>query len=165
VSGDKKSDFGVSKVNSMTTVALQQALKWHEELMLYFRVHLIKTRGRNPKDSAVRFDLSKNSGVPESYLVRLAHKASEMRSLDAEVYRLLNLAHAKYVCACERIEGSAEAMRQERMNLKAKQENEDAQGHLGMAKSVGEAATAATQLGENVNVTSDGFRGLGADRQ
>jgi hypothetical protein len=152
----------------MTTVALQQALKWHEELMLHFRVRSILTKGRNPKDSAVRFDLSKESGVPTSYLVRLAHKASEMRSLDAEVYRLLHIAHSKYVSACERIEDAADAMRAERLELKAKREDAHHQSHWDMAQRAGAAAdrTVAVQ-GEITQHTigEDASRGQGSVRQ
>lgn len=161
MSGDKKSVFGVTKANRMTTVALQQALKWHDDLMNHFFT------GRKDKDAAVRFRLSKASGVPESYLVRLAHKRRELRSLDAEIYRLLNLAHAKYVCACERIEGSAEAMRQERVRLRADQDNENNPRHRDVVKTTGVAADRSVAIQGEVGTTISGkpSGNLGAGRQ
>lgn len=107
----------------MTTVALQQALKWHDDLMDRF------FRGRRDKESAIRSRLSEASGVPESYLVRLAHKRRELRSLDAEMYRLLDLAHAKYVRACERIEAAADALRDERLKSESKENAADTGDH------------------------------------
>ena len=158
MSGDKKSEFGVSKVNGMTTVALQQALKWHDDLMDHFFT------GRKDKDSAVRFRLSKASGVPISYLVRLAHKRRELRSLDAEIYRLLHLAHSKYVSACERIENAAEAKRQEWLKLEAEQQHENPAGRRDVAQMDVEAL--AETFGEKVGTTIDGkpSGNLGAGR-
>jgi hypothetical protein len=143
----------------MTTVALQQALKWHDDLMNHFFT------GRKDKDSAVRFRLSKASGVPESYLVRLAHKRRELRSLDAEIYRLLNLAHAKYVRACERIEGATEAKRQEWLRSEAEQEHENPAGRRGVAQMDVEALAEAS--GEKVRTAISGkpSGNLGAGRQ
>lgn len=158
---------GISE-GSMTTVALQNAVKWHDELMLRFRLFSLINTGRNPKDSAVRSDLAKDSGVPESYLYRLAHKTSEMRSLDAEVYRLLDLAHAKYVRACERIEGAAEAIRQERLRLEVEQENAHIPSHRDLgAGSV--AVSTATHQGEQTvagnTIGGAAFRGQESGRQ
>lgn len=135
-----------------STVALQEACQWHDALMD------AEFKGRRDKESAIRFRLSKKSGVPISYLFRIAHKRREMRSLDAEVYRLLALAHRKYVLACEQLEEAADEMRVERMRLKEQEKNEDAQGHRDMAQGVVEAAEAATAL------NGERPRGLGANR-
>lgn len=151
----------------MTTIALQEAVKWHDALMLRFRLLALVNKGRNPKDSAVRSDLSEASGVPESYLYRLAHKTREMRTLDAEVYRLLQLAHSKYVSACERIEDAAEAKRQEWMELKAKQEDANATSHRDLAQMGVEAAPGSVAAsGENAKTIGGAGRpGQEAGRQ
>lgn len=101
MSGNKVSECGkrVSEGEMSKTVALERALDWHDQLMD------AEFRGRKDKESAARFRLSKKTGVPESYLFRLAHKRREMRDVAGEVYRLL----------CEAIERKADAMQQRRL--------------------------------------------------
>jgi hypothetical protein len=98
----------------MSTVALQEACQWHDELME------AEFQGRRDKESAIRSRLSEKTGVPESYLYRLAYKRGTMRDIAGEVYRLLNLAHTKYVRVCERIEASSDAMQAKRQQLESK---------------------------------------------
>lgn len=95
--------------DTMSTVALQRACEWHDDLMD------AEFQGRKDKESAARFRLSKKTGVPESYLFRLAHKRKTMRDLSAEVYRLLDAAHAKYIRVCEATEAAADRMEVRRL--------------------------------------------------
>lgn len=81
------------------TIALREALEWHDALMDR------EFKGRKDKESAARFRLSKKTGVPESYLFRLAHKRREMRDVAGEVYRRL----------CVAIETKADAMESRRV--------------------------------------------------
>ena len=81
------------------TVALREALQWHDALMD------LEFKGRKDKESAARFRLSKKTGVPESYLFRLAHKRRDMRDVAGEVYRRL----------CVAIEDKADALEARRV--------------------------------------------------
>jgi len=113
----------------MTTTALQEAIGWHDSLMD------AEYKGRKDNESAARFRLSKKIGVPESYLFRLTYKRRDMRDVAGEVYRRLKLAHDAYENLCARVEASADAMRDRRLNLK-EQENADAQGPVALAAGV-----------------------------
>ena len=111
----------------MSTVALKEALEWHDALME------AEFKGRKDKESAARFRLSKKIGVPESYLFRLTHKRRDMRDVAGEVYRRL---WQGYVSLCERNEARAGAYRAERLELKARQDAVDespAPAGVGMA--------------------------------
>lgn len=81
------------------TIALREAFKMHDALMD------LEFKGRKDKESAARFRLSKKTGVPESYLFRLAHKRREMRDVAGEVYRRL----------CVAIEDKADALEARRL--------------------------------------------------
>jgi hypothetical protein len=120
MSGKRVSENGKNvSEDSMSTIALERAVRWHDELMD------AEFKGRKDKESATRFRLSKKIGVPESYLFRLAHKRREMRDVAGEVYRRLEEAHKTYVGLCERNEQAADAMRAERLALKAKRHATD----------------------------------------
>lgn len=93
----------------MSTIALQQAIEWHDALMD------AEFKGRKDKESAARFRLSKKIGVPESYLFRLTHKRRDMRDVAGEVYRRLQQG---YGSLCERVEAQADAYRAERLSLR-----------------------------------------------
>lgn len=81
------------------TVALRQALSWHDDLMD------LEFKGRGDKEKAVRGRVSEETGVPESYLFRLQHKRRDMRDVAGEVYRLL----------CEAVEKKADALEARRV--------------------------------------------------
>lgn len=124
---------------STQTVALQRALGWHDALMDH------EHRGRRDKESAARGRLADKTGVPESYLYRLAHKRRDMRDIAGEVYRLLEQGHRKYVLACERHEQAADAYRAERLALRKHQNAVDqspASAGVGMAAPSAGAANA-----------------------
>lgn len=101
MSGKSVSENGkrVSEVDMCQTVALREALEWHDALMD------LEFKGRKDKESAARFRLSKETGVPESYLFRLTHKRNEMRDVAGEVYRRL----------CVAIETKADALEARRV--------------------------------------------------
>ena len=101
MSGKSVSEFGkkISEEDMNQTVALREALEWHDALMD------LEFAGRKDKESAARFRLSKKIGVPESYLFRLAHKRRDMRDVAGEVYRRL----------CVAIEGKADALEARRL--------------------------------------------------
>lgn len=92
----------------MKTVALLETIRWHDKLM--DRLHL----GRGDKEKTTRGRLSKESGVPESYLFRLKHKREEMRDVAGEVYRRMRLTYERI---CERIENAADRMDQIREDI------------------------------------------------
>lgn len=94
----------------MSTVALQEALHFHDVLMD------AEFKGRKDNESAARFRLSKKIGVPESYLYRLTYKRREMRDVAGEVYRRLR---EGYVALCEKHEAAADAYRAERLKIEA----------------------------------------------
>jgi hypothetical protein len=77
VSGKRVSEFGkrVSEGVMNQTVALRRAFEWHDLLME------LEHKGRRDKESAARSRLSDETGVPESYLYRLAHTRTEMRDV------------------------------------------------------------------------------------
>lgn len=81
------------------TVALRQALHWHDALMD------LEHKGRGDREKAARGRLADATGIPESYLFRLAHKGREMRDVAGEVYRLL----------CEAVERKADALEARRV--------------------------------------------------
>lgn len=100
--GNSLSEFGkFVGENGMKTVALKETITWHDALM--DRLH----RGRGDKEKTTRGRLSKESGVPESYLFRLKHKREEMRDVAGEVYRRMRLTYERI---CERIENAADRM-------------------------------------------------------
>jgi len=112
--------------DSMNSVALNEAADWADKLME------AEWKGRKDKENVVRYRLAKRVGVPESYLYRLQYKIREMNDVRGSVYRALMIAHQAYEAACEQVEGSADAMRAERMKLKA-EDDAAAQGPLAMA--------------------------------
>lgn len=93
----------------MSTVALKEALGWHDELM--GKLH----RGRGDKEKRVRGELSDESGIPESYLFRLQHKRRDMRDIAGEAYRRLA---ATYERICQRNEEAADRNDAERLAMR-----------------------------------------------
>lgn len=111
MSGDSISKIGKKVVGAeMSTIALNDACKWHDELMDN------EFKGRKDKESAARFRLSKKIGVPESYLYRLAYKRRDMRDVAGEVYRRLKQSYDEL---CAKTEATADAMEAERLQIKA----------------------------------------------
>jgi hypothetical protein len=97
----------------MSTVALREALTWHDRMM--DTLH----RGRGDKEKRVRGELSDISGIPESYLFRLQHKRRDMRDIAGEVYRRLGLAYER---VCVRVETSADGLERLRQEIEASHE-------------------------------------------
>lgn len=92
----------------MSTVALKEALDWHDELME--KLH----RGRGDKEKRVRGELADETGLPESYLFRLQHKRRDMRDIAGEAYRRLGLAYDRL---CLGIENAADAIEVRRLEI------------------------------------------------
>lgn len=115
----------------MSTVALQNAVRWHDRLMD------AEYKGRKDNESAARFRLSKKIGVPESYLYRLAYKRRDMRDVAGEVYRRLQ---EGYEAICLKIEASADAMASERREYEERDEVD--RGHLPVAEGMERAPRA-----------------------
>lgn len=113
MSGKSISEFGkkVSEEDMSQTVALRQAFDWHDQLMD------LEHRGRRDKESAARSRLAEQTGIPESYLFRLANKRREMRDVAGEVYRLL----------CEAIERKADALEERRLGRKSREADQSRQ--------------------------------------
>ena len=120
----------------MSTVALKESVKWADELME------AEWRGRKDNESAVRYRLSKNIGVPDSYIFRLQYKWREMSDVKGSVYRALMLARHAYGLACDDIEASADRMRSERLRI-TRQDYAADQGHPAMARRMARAAKGA----------------------
>ena len=99
--------------DKMSTTALIEAKKWSEVLMD------AEWRGRRDRDAAVRYRLSKKTGIPESYLYRLQYKTAQMKDVAGSVYRSLMLA---YEDLCQRTENAADAMREQRLALRVNNE-------------------------------------------
>lgn len=76
------------------------------------RLHKANHRGLGDRDSAVRYRVAKQTGVPESYLLRLHKRAHEMTDLSGKYARLLRL-------ACEALDRSAAAADAHRETLHA----------------------------------------------
>ncbi len=110
MSGKRVSEFGkrVSE-DEMSTVALREALTWHDELM--DKLH----RGRGDKEKRVRGELSDESGIPESYLFRLQHKRRDMRDIAGEAYRRLAVTYDRI---CQRNEEAADRNDAERLAMR-----------------------------------------------
>lgn len=85
----------------MSTVALEEAFKFHDALMD------AEFRGRKDNEGAARYRLSKKTGIKESYLFRLTYKRREMRDVAGEAYRRLR---HWYEATCERVESAADAI-------------------------------------------------------
>lgn len=92
----------------MSTVALQESLYRHDQLM--DKLH----RGRGDKEKRVRGELSDLSGIPESYLFRLQHKRRDMRDIAGEAYRRLKLAYEQ---VCEGLENTASRLEGEAQRI------------------------------------------------
>ncbi len=111
--GDKRvSEIG-KRVSDMSTVALNEARQWTEELLD------AECTGRKDREGPIRYRLARKIGVPESYLFRLQYKAHEMTDVKGSVYRALMVAHQAYEAACRANEEAAAASRAERLELKA----------------------------------------------
>lgn len=110
-SGNSVSETGKSLSESESKpkmTALEKAVVYADALMT------AEFRGRGDREKAVRFRLSKKTGVPESYLFRLTYKAREMRDVSGEVFMRL---HDEYVRMCERNESAAANYKAERLAL------------------------------------------------
>jgi hypothetical protein len=105
-SGNSVSGSGNKSEAEMTSIALQEAIRWNEELMNR------EFRGRGDKDYMIRYRLSEKTGVPESYLFRLKHKSQGMKDVAGEYYRRLKLYYER---ACEANEEAADRYRAERL--------------------------------------------------
>lgn len=97
----------------MSTLALIEAKKWHDELMD------LEFKGRGDREKSVRGRLSQRTGIPESYLYRLAYKFREMTDVAGSAYRALML---EYDEVCARTGAAAERMRAERLELRRSDE-------------------------------------------
>lgn len=120
----------------MTTQALTRAVGWMENLYRAFH------QGPGDKDYLVRYRVSEKSGVEERYLYRLQYQRKGMKDVAGEAYRLLELAHQKYVELCEANEEAADAMRAERMELRKQHEADHKPLAAGLGMAVAEARTA-----------------------
>lgn len=96
----------------MSSVALQDAVKWTENLMD------AEYRGRGDKEYLARFRLSQNTGVGERYLYRLLYQRKGMKDVAGEAYRLLGIAYRKYEELCNANEAAADLMKAERLELR-----------------------------------------------
>ena len=74
----------------MSTMALNEAVRWADELME------AETKSRREKEYIVRDRLAKAIGVSASYLFRLQYKTEEMSDVRGSVYRALLLARHAY---------------------------------------------------------------------
>lgn len=113
MSGNYVSELGKRISEKMSSIALNEAKSWAEELMNR------EFRGRGDKEKSARYRLSKKTGVPESYLFRLQYKAGEMKDVAGSVYRALMIA---YDNACAANEEAADRLKAERLELKAHHE-------------------------------------------
>lgn len=112
--GKGVSEFGKSvSEDEMSSTALIEAKTWHDELMD------AEFRGRGDREKSVRGRLAEKTGIPESYLYRLAYKTAEMKDVAGSVYRSLMLA---YEDLCERNEAAADRHAAARASLKANHE-------------------------------------------
>lgn len=100
----------------MTSIALNEAKTWHDELMN------AEFRGRGDREKSARGRLSDKTGIPESYLFRLAYKTAEMKDIAGSAYRSLMIAYDEM---CERNEAAADRSAAARASLKAKHETTD----------------------------------------
>lgn len=114
---------------STSTVALREALSWHDQLM--HKLH----RGRGDKEKTVRGRLSDESGVPESYLFRMTHKRRDMRDIAGEPYRLIRLA---YLRICEGVEHATDELDRKRREIE--ETNATDTGHPSVVARVASAA-------------------------
>ncbi|KAA0684546.1 hypothetical protein DTW90_36005 [Neorhizobium sp. P12A] len=115
-----KNDSRFGKKNSegeMSSYALQEAIDWTGKLMDK------EFKGRGDKEYQVRYRLSENSGVPESYLYRLQYKSRTMKDVAGEYYRRLKL---YYEHTCEVNEDAADRYEAERLRLRGDHEKIDA---------------------------------------
>lgn len=94
----------------MSTTALIEGRKYYEKLMD------AEHRGRKDRNGSARSRLADFLMVNENKLLRLEYKFEEMRDIGGEFYRRLKLG---YQAICEGNEQAAEAMRAERLKLKA----------------------------------------------
>ncbi|TCV66307.1 hypothetical protein EDE09_11658 [Neorhizobium sp. S3-V5DH] len=109
----------------MTSIALQEAIRWNTELMDR------EFQGRGDKDYLIRHRLSQKTGVPESYLFRLQHKSRGMKDVAGEYYRRLKLYYDR---VCEVNEEAADRYRSERLGTNHETTNQKpASAGLGMA--------------------------------
>jgi hypothetical protein len=96
--------------SEMSTTALLEGRKYYDKLMD------AEYRGRKDRNGSARGRLADLLMVSETKLLRLEYKIEEMRDIGGELYRRLKLG---YEAICEGNEQAAEAMRAERLKLKA----------------------------------------------
>ena len=106
--------FGKSAKNvgdsEMSSTALIESKHYYDSLM--DAVH----KGRRDRNGSARGRLADGLRVKESRLVRLEYKYEEMKDVGGELYRRLRMA---YEAICEGNEAAAEAMKAERLELRA----------------------------------------------
>lgn len=102
--------------DEMSTTALLESKAWHDALMD------AEFRGRGDREKSVRGRLAAKTGIPESYLYRLAYKTAEMRDVAGSAYRALMI---HYNAMCERNEAAADRYAAEREGLRANHEATD----------------------------------------
>lgn len=96
--------------SEMSTTALIEGRDYYDKLID------AEYRGRKDRNGSARGRLADFMAVNENKLLRLEYKFEEMRDIGGEFYRRLKLS---YQAICEGNEQAAEAMKAERLKLKA----------------------------------------------